>query len=395
MAALRFGSSSVDLISHVGSEIKITSLCAKGSWARVYDTSRETRQPNPQGEACATTARWEGPVLVSRMEGSPLGTVESARFMAGPSMVVKTTVRLASGRDAIMFWLFDRMLAVHERVTRGAHDTRAALLRQLEADHGRVRRATRRDNRYLQRVLLDWARWRSPADDFILVPTPSYVGRPSVARSAAGGAAAPRRPSPPRSPVSLSKSPSDVSLSALHAAQDAAARAAAQHAQRLADDAASEAPSASASACAAARPPGRLSPSTGAAPGLDNGSVDGGSVGAPVGPSRGAATRPVRAAPASIQLQLAHKLVEFCEGRGIASVVPLTSPNDTQEPQLLHMSPEQAEETAAKMAELEADMLLARQSHPVGWNCCGLIITRRTSQIPDYLRVWEMTLASP
>lgn len=47
------------------------------------------------------------------------------------------------------------------------------------------------------------------------------------------------------------------------------------------------------------------------------------------------------------------------------------------------------------MAELEADMLLARQSHPVGWNCCGLIITRRTSQIPDYLRVWEMTLASP
>ena len=62
----------------------------------------------------------------------------------------------------------------------------------------------------------------------------------------------------------------------------------------------------------------------------------------------------------------------------------------------MHPSPPpQAEETAAKMAELEADMLLARQSHPVGWNCCGLVITRRTSQIPDYLRVWEMTLTSP
>ncbi|RMZ56408.1 hypothetical protein APUTEX25_004631, partial [Auxenochlorella protothecoides] len=251
-AALRFGSASVDLISHTGTTVKVTSLCAKGSWTREYDTAAAIKQRNAQGEMCATNARWEGSVLVSTMEGSPLGVATSARFMAGPTMVVKTAVRLASGRDAIMFWIFDRMQAVEERVS--GPGGRPLLLRQLAADHAHVARATRRDNAYLQ-------------------------------------------------------------------------------------------------------------------------------------------DRAARAGPA-IQQQLAHKLVEFCEGRGISSVVPLASPGTAAEPQLLGMSPEQAEETAAKMSELEADMLLARQGAPRGWACCGLIITRRSTQIPDHLRVWEMNLAA-
>ncbi|KAL6766562.1 hypothetical protein ACKKBG_A36530 [Auxenochlorella protothecoides x Auxenochlorella symbiontica] len=464
-AALRFGSASVDLISHTGTTVKVTSLCAKGSWTREYDTAAAIKQRNAQGEMCATNARWEGSVLVSTMEGSPLGVATSARFMAGPTMVVKTAVRLASGRDAIMFWIFDRMQAVEERVS--GPGGRPLLLRQLAADHAHVARATRRDNAYLQDVLLDWARWRSPADDFIQVPAPAYTAaRPSgsarTRRGREGGATSP----PPRSPRSLGKSPSDASLTALGAAQDAALRAvgappnagaAAAAAARLRPGsrsgsglALSEAagaerggtgaptapePSVSGSLGAAAHPGSEtlsaasqtagggaapaapaagLPPLAGGEPlpalrtaahhakSLSSDSRLGGALseGGHSTPVRGPSPRPsaaheraARAGPA-IQQQLAHKLVEFCEGRGISSVVPLASPGTAAEPQLLGMSPEQAEETAAKMSELEADMLLARQGAPRGWACCGLIVTRRSTQIPDHLRVWEMNLAA-
>lgn len=116
------------------------------------------------------------------------------------------------------------------------------------------------------------------------------------------------------------------------------------------------------------------------------------------------------------------------------AVVPVSTPNDTAEPQLLSMSPEQvglvvrwashgfgveagmkacqtshprlftllfsltslnpqAEETAAKLRELEADMLLRRQENRRGWSCCGcFVLTWAGDTLPDHLRVWEMTI---
>jgi hypothetical protein len=74
-------------------------------------------------------------------------------------------------------------------------------------------------------------------------------------------------------------------------------------------------------------------------------------------------------------------------------VVPVATPNDTAEPQLLSMSPEQAEETAAKLRELETDMLLRRQENRRGCTLCGcFVITLASDTLPEHLRVWEQLL---
>lgn len=59
-AALKFGSSSVDVTSHCGSVMRVTSLNAKGSWTRCYDVDREVVQKNAEGVMCKTTSWWEG-----------------------------------------------------------------------------------------------------------------------------------------------------------------------------------------------------------------------------------------------------------------------------------------------------------------------------------------------
>eukprot|EP00887_Chlorella_sp_A99_P002016 scaffold18.g2016.t1 len=93
------------------------------------------------------------------------------------------------------------------------------------------------------------------------------------------------------------------------------------------------------------------------------------------------------------EAELASKLQYYLDGRSISTVVPVATPNDTSEPQLLGMSPEQAEETAAKLRELETDMLLRRQDSRHGFVCCGLVISKQKNSLPDHLRVWEMTFS--
>lgn len=62
-AALKFGGSAgsaADIVSHSGSLLTVTSLNAKGSWTRGYDTEREVAQKNAEGTVCKTTAWWDG-----------------------------------------------------------------------------------------------------------------------------------------------------------------------------------------------------------------------------------------------------------------------------------------------------------------------------------------------
>ncbi len=59
-AALRFGGSAVDVIAHRGASMRVTSLNAKGSWTRVYDTEREVAQCDATGAQCRTNSWWEG-----------------------------------------------------------------------------------------------------------------------------------------------------------------------------------------------------------------------------------------------------------------------------------------------------------------------------------------------
>ena len=56
-------------------------------------------------------------------------------------------------------------------------------------------------------------------------------------------------------------------------------------------------------------------------------------------------SRARRPAGESLEAQLSHKLAEYAENRSITSVVPVCDPLTTDEPELLEMSPEQAEAT--------------------------------------------------
>lgn len=52
----------------------------------------------------------------------------------------------------------------------------------------------------------------------------------------------------------------------------------------------------------------------------------------------------------------------------------------------------QAEETAAKLRELEMELMLRRQENRRGWPCCCFMITLASDTLPDHLRVWESRL---
>ncbi|KDD73655.1 hypothetical protein H632_c1959p0, partial [Helicosporidium sp. ATCC 50920] len=167
-AALKFGGSCAELISIHDSEVRVTSLNAKGSWSRKYSLSKAVDLPDALGSRCRATARLEGPALQTLLEGGSLGCVESWRYVDRGSMVVKTTVTPGpvaghpARPPATMHWYFDRMAALEIHLG-GA----SRVQRQLREDHDRVAHATLKDNRLLRDVLLDWTRWRSPADDFI------------------------------------------------------------------------------------------------------------------------------------------------------------------------------------------------------------------------------------
>jgi hypothetical protein len=81
-AALKFGGSAVDLVSHVGALMRVTSLNAKGSWSREYDLDREVVQSNAEGTPCKTTSWWEGrwgaPPLLPGLSAVPLHACTAA-----------------------------------------------------------------------------------------------------------------------------------------------------------------------------------------------------------------------------------------------------------------------------------------------------------------------------
>ncbi len=341
----------------------------------------------------------------------------------------------------------------------GGESSKSYLLKALAADQKRVQQATRKDNAYLQKVLLDWDRWTSPADEFIRVVSPlPYAGAAGggsrSSRQPAGSQASSRlrsRASPAGSPsIGVSQSPSTSSLSGLASQHhdggrsrlSAAAgngtqthlptsRSAAElsalanaaptatvapvatspgsevpspgsHARKPSvESAGPSATSTTTSAVAAAATAAAVasvsrkthhyrSPSTDSV-NIGQFTPSRGGVGSGAGAYAGSGTS--QSPPTGPEALMVFKLHEFLDSRGITSVVPVTHPNDTSEPQLLGMSPEQAEETAAKLRELETDMLLRRQEHVSGWTCCGLVLSRENDTLPDHLRVWEMTLA--
>lgn len=84
---------------------------------------------------------------------------------------------------------------------------------------------------------------------------------------------------------------------------------------------------------------------------------------------------------------LAWKIHEFKDVRGIASVLPVKGQG---EPELLEMSPEQAEQTHIKLQELEELARLRRQQRSRSLSCYCCMISVHDHLVPDYLRSWEM-----
>jgi hypothetical protein len=397
-AALRFGTSAVELVRHAGARLDVTTLNAKGSWKRAYDTAAPTAFTNALGERVRAEARWEGAALRAKLEGGAAGAVESWRYRRGDVMVVKVAARPpgGGGREAACFWFFERMEAL-ERHVAGARGGRPALLKALAADAKRVQHATQRDTAGLVAALLDPARWASPADEFICPAPAAYA---PAAGAAGAGARAPRRGlSPATSPPSLSKSASAASLVGA-ASPDGRSRLAASSAASGDADAGSSVAGAdparlpplpgapahrrqrlgdAAAAAAARRPAHFRSPSAESLPSSEPSTRAAAAAAAPPPPTGGEAL-------------MALKVKEFEEGRGILAVVPVGSPHDTAEPQLLGMSPEQAEDAAARMRELETALLLSRQGGARGVACCGLVLSRERDSLPEHLRVWEMRL---
>ncbi|BDA41262.1 hypothetical protein COCOBI_02-0420 [Coccomyxa sp. Obi] len=100
-----------------------------------------------------------------------------------------------------------------------------------------------------------------------------------------------------------------------------------------------------------------------------------------------------RPPPESLEAQLSHKLQEYAENRSITSVVPVDNPLTTDEPELLEMSPEQAEETQLKLRELERELRAAaqkRHEYAEGRECFCCTCVFHSFVIPAYVRTWDL-----
>jgi hypothetical protein len=304
-------------------------------------------------------------------------------------MVTKTAVRRSNGAEATCYWFSERLEALESHLSAGL---KPQLLRAIKKDQHRVRTATQKDTTYLQTVLLDAERWISPADEFIHIETaaPSCGGSPTLGRHSASRA----RNSAPRlrgnvspasiTPYALSNSPSSQSLVASPSGSDITKSRLGMTA--VDDRQASAAAAVSSAAIPAVSSAPRLTNHTAnAAFGGTNGTtpaaIDVGGPSVTTPPPSSLGTHPTRvwssdaasiaatsvsrravhyrspsadsipstlsqATPLSGPSQLARspptgpealmvlKFHEYLDSRGISTVVPVTQPNDTKEPQV-------------------------------------------------------------
>jgi len=187
-AATKFCGENMEIVRHVGSTIHVTTLNPKGSWYRVYDTSRVVTGEDAAGNRCQVRTGWDGTVLCATMESPQFGRCETWRYVKGSTMVVKTTfhTRVAGESEEAAeteeetagsngnngttkahtcYWIYERMEVLEQHL---GHGSLKQLKKQLAEDQKRVQQSTTKDSRYMRSILLDWKRWESPADEFII-----------------------------------------------------------------------------------------------------------------------------------------------------------------------------------------------------------------------------------
>ena len=299
---------------------------------------------------------------------------------------------------------------------------------RIQDDQKRVQQSTTKDTEYMRSILLDWKRWESPADEFIIpggrtlrahrrpkgkVDRSSMSRGMSPSRTSQGGtpamSASPSGSQLNKMAASIAESQPTVSVSSIGTTDetDRERKVVSKELQNIMSSPQrhhlpthpKRVPS-----------PGMMDaslPSSTHHPGMTRrfGSTDnlserdfpsykhphyrstsGESLASMQSSTkRGGLVKP-QGLPSAAETNLSLKLHEFVETYGITSVIPVRNPHDTDEPELLGMSPEQAEETTAKLRELETDMLLHRQEDTRAVSCFGLVISLKKDCIPEHLR---------
>jgi hypothetical protein len=99
---------------------------------------------------------------------------------------------------------------------------------------------------------------------------------------------------------------------------------------------------------------------------------------------------------ATLEAALAHRLADYAKNRSLTAVVPVENPGlAAAEPELFDLSPDQAEATQLKLAEL-ARAVRACSGHRARAEagvdlCCGLCtLTGNGARVPQYCRAWEL-----
>lgn len=420
---LKYGSQSTDVIRQTGSTLRIASVNAKGSWCREMVEGREVSQRNALGESVKVKVAWEGAVHKATFTGASMGRHTTWRYMDAGLMVVRTAVALDKGRETCMFWYLE---AIEEPDILPSSPNDARAHKKLAQHQKRVMRATAKDNDYLKRLARSLAKWETPADHFSAAA--AHDGKESKDYY---GSMFPRSSSPPSSTMSpASASPRAGSMAyhghmpfAMHDGPASTAAPSCLSGTRAGSEAEDETASASdvmrsvrsghnavdgmpnghADASSFQRPSGR--PSSEVAM-QSMGSGDSRLQGPAHGPQVTSTQRRINAASVdlhpdaascqsakTLEAVLSARLQEYSEARSITTVIPLDNPLASDEPELLAMSPEQAEDTQLKLAELEREMRKVTQqraAHAAGRECCCCTVVFHRAVIPAAVRVWDL-----
>lgn len=377
----KYGSQSVDVIKHQGITMKISSVNAKTSWTRTLQEGREIHQKDAEGNIVKTTCWWDGQFLKTRMEGGRRGVVETWRSVDAGLMLVKTTLKPTAGREvSVIFYLEEMSIP-------GVGDAR-----QIDRDLKRIGKATSKDNCYAQKLLQNPEKWKTPADRLLTATADTArkegIVMTSSSHSPLSGSVSPRTTinphlqseaaPPPHATqhnltTSFGQQPSRVMSSG--ALSDAQASLSKHSIDGEAESGAAQ-PDKQVIIGSLHRRAGSLGQISDSGPEKSSTSI----------------TRQ-RMAPDSLEAQLILKLQDYSENRSITSVLPVENPLASDEPELLQMSPEEAEGTQLKLQELEreaAKVALERQKLAAGRECCCCTFVFHSYVIPSYIRVWDL-----
>ncbi|CAK0783750.1 hypothetical protein CVIRNUC_006949 [Coccomyxa viridis] len=438
-AMIKYGSKSTDIIKTKGATMKIVTVNAKGSWTRLLDTDRPVHQRNAMGLLCKVSSFWDGAIHKSQFEPADPSLkprLESWRYMDGGMMVVRSALRLEKGREVVMFWYLES-IEVPEK-PHGLFERSGR--RDITTDQKRVSKATRKDNAYLEYLGRNTAKWKTPADQYMsgraerrskaqdgLVMSGSTSPLSMSSHALSPLSSSPRLSSGGAGHLPVSSAAGSIPGSnstgeVRHSAQPGADAEGLQQAQPQqpqleeckTDSGKTEKTEGGMSEGAQSSGPIRAPPYSHVRS-LSGGSSAGGHVDSHVGSmgagghhaarrsltnlsELGAEKSPesahrFRPPPESLEAQLSHKLQEYAENRSITSVVPVDNPLTTDEPELLQMSPEQAEDTQLKLSEFERELRKTaanRHAYAEGTECCCCTCVFHSYTIPAYVRTWDL-----